>query len=476
MAVPGRATGLYGADPRSRLASMHHHHPYAAANPQSSSVAAAAAAAAADPRRLSSAMRGRRNRMVRVSAVAPPPVQPRVTSRDLSHRIRELVPESQMYVDLLTFEKKLDYNIMRKRLDIQEALKRPVKRRCKLRIFITHQFYLGHVGVESIEPSWELKVEGRILDDSKSAARPGEGTAAALTGPAAAETKPTPSRKFSSFFKNVVIEVDKDMYGPDNHLVEWHRTSQIDETDGFQLRRKGDKSVKCTIFLMLDNQPPQYKLDVRLARLLGIHTQTRPVIINALWTYIKTHKLQDPNERDYINCDACLSQIFEVPRMKFSEIPQRLQGLLMASDPIVITHLISNDAVDRPKTSCYDLEIDVDDTLKQQMNAFLLSTASQQEIASLEAKIQETIQTINSLKTKREFFKKFSDDPHDFIQRWLMSQNKDIKSSRDISVPRDEERRAGFYDKPWTREAVYRYFYGKVEQMRAELAQALNNS
>ena len=45
----------------------------------------------------------------------------------LLFQIRELVPESQMYVDLLTFEKKLDYNIMRKRLDIQEALKRPVK-------------------------------------------------------------------------------------------------------------------------------------------------------------------------------------------------------------------------------------------------------------------------------------------------------------------------------------------------------------
>ena len=27
-------------------------------------------------------------------------------------------------------------------------------------------------------------------------------------------------RKFSSFFKSLVIELDKDLYGPDNHLVE----------------------------------------------------------------------------------------------------------------------------------------------------------------------------------------------------------------------------------------------------------------
>lgn len=45
----------------------------------------------------------------------------------LSPQIRELVPESQAYMDLLAFERKLDQTIMRKRVDIQEALKRPMK-------------------------------------------------------------------------------------------------------------------------------------------------------------------------------------------------------------------------------------------------------------------------------------------------------------------------------------------------------------
>jgi SWI/SNF-related matrix-associated actin-dependent regulator of chromatin subfamily D len=38
--------------------------------------------------------------------------------------VRDLVPESQSYMDLLAFERKLDSTIMRKRLDIQEALKK----------------------------------------------------------------------------------------------------------------------------------------------------------------------------------------------------------------------------------------------------------------------------------------------------------------------------------------------------------------
>lgn len=43
-------------------------------------------------------------------------------------------------MDLLTFEKKLDSTIMRKRLEIQEAIRRPMKRKRKLRVFIAHQF------------------------------------------------------------------------------------------------------------------------------------------------------------------------------------------------------------------------------------------------------------------------------------------------------------------------------------------------
>lgn len=60
---------------------------------------------------------------------------------------------------------------------------------------------------------------------------------------------------------------------------------------------------------MLDNNPVKFKLDSRLARLLGIHTESRPQIINALWQYIKQHKLQDPNEREYINCDKYFAQV-----------------------------------------------------------------------------------------------------------------------------------------------------------------------
>lgn len=40
-------------------------------------------------------------------------------------------------------------------------------------------------------------------------------------------------RKFSSFFKSLVIELDKELYGPDNHLVEVRQTENFGHRQRF---------------------------------------------------------------------------------------------------------------------------------------------------------------------------------------------------------------------------------------------------
>uniref|UniRef100_A0A8C1G260 SWI/SNF related BAF chromatin remodeling complex subunit D3b n=1 Tax=Cyprinus carpio carpio TaxID=630221 RepID=A0A8C1G260_CYPCA len=359
----------------------------------------------------------------------------KMADKILPQRIRELVPESQAYMDLLAFERKLDQTIMRKRVDIQEALKRPMKQKRKLRLYISNTFNPAKPDAEDSEGSiacWELRVEGKLLDD------PGK-----------------MKRKFSSFFKSLVIELDKDLYGPDNHLVEWHRTPTTQETDGFQVKRPGDVNVRCTLLLMLDYQPPQFKLDPRLARLLGIHTQTRSSIIQALWQYVKTNKMQDSHDKEYINCDKYFQQYY---------------GSVV---DCTLLFLYSVDANDQKKTACYDIDVEVEDPLKAQMSSFLLSTANQQEIASLDNKIHETIESINQLKIQRDFMLSFSRDPKGYIQDWLKSQSRDLKLMTDVVGNPEEERTAEFYHQPWSQEAVSRYFYCKIQQRRQELEQAL---
>ncbi|XP_075970015.1 brahma-associated protein 60 isoform X2 [Anticarsia gemmatalis] len=398
---------------------------------------------------------------------APAKRKKRLADKILPQKVRDLVPESQAYMDLLAFERKLDATIMRKRLDIQEALKRPMKQKRKLRIFISNTFYPGQG--DNAVPSWELRVEGRLLDDTKNDPN-------------------KVKRKFSSFFKSLVIELDKELYGPDNHLVEWHRTLTTQETDGFQVKRPGYKNVRCTILLLLDYQPLQFKLDQRLARLLGVHTQTRPVIVNALWQYVKTHKLQDPHEREYIVCDKYLEQIFGTARMKLAEVPGRLGALLHPPDPIVINHVIAVEPPhDTKQTACYDIDVEVDDTLKTQMNNFLLSTANQQEIQGLDSKIHETVDTINQLKTNREFFLSFSMDPQQFIQKWLVSQSRDLKSLGAAGASTgpgatgstggnpEEERLGAFYAQAWAGEGVARYLHARLAARRRDLDAALHH-
>lgn len=45
------------------------------------------------------------------------------------------------------------------------------------------------------------------------------------------------------------------------------------------------------------------------------------------------------------------------------------------------------------------------------------------------SQIHETIETINQLKTQREFMLSFARDPQGFINDWLQSQCRDLKVS-----------------------------------------------
>ncbi|OWK13895.1 SMARCD2 [Cervus elaphus hippelaphus] len=156
----------------------------------------------------------------------------------------------------------------------------------------------------------------------------------------------------------------------------------------------------------------------------------------------------------------------------------RVEGKLLddLDQTIARKRMEIQEAIKKPltkKTACYDIDVEVDDPLKAQMSNFLASTTNQQEIASLDVKIHETIESINQLKTQRDFMLSFSTDPQDFIQEWLRSQRRDLKIITDVIGNPEEERRAAFYHQPWAQEAVGRHIFAKVQQRRQELEQVL---
>ncbi|CCD65137.1 SWI/SNF chromatin-remodeling accessory subunit 2 [Caenorhabditis elegans] len=396
---------------------------------------------------------------------APLPKKKKYADKCIHPKIRELEPDAENYMALLASEQKLDSTLSRKKLDIQEALKRPSKVKKRLRIYISHTFIEEKQPEKDTDeaslPMWELRVEGRLLDEQPPA-------------PAIPGQRPVPKRKFSSFFKSLVIELDKEMYGPDQHLVEWHRTPQTNETDGFQVKRAGDRPVKCRILLLLDNHPAKFKLHPRLAKVLGIATETRPKIIEALWQYIKTHGLQDPQERDIINCDTFLSQCFGVNRMRFMEVPNKLHQLLQQTDPLEFNHIIQRPKEGQEQVStCYDIDVEMEDPVKQFMHTFVHSPGLANDIQTLDQKCYDIIEQINELKTRRDFYARFYTEPAEFIKSWVMSQNSDLKTMNELSGDLEAERFAESYVRPETEEGVQRYMFQKVNQKRHELEQSL---
>ncbi|KAI0981347.1 hypothetical protein GJ496_001029 [Pomphorhynchus laevis] len=418
----------------------------------------------------------------------------RLTSQQLPAAIRDLVPESEMYNQLLDYESRIDGCVQRKQIELEEIVRNAPKIKRKLRILVSSQFYPegfpnsfngeDHVLPIGI-PAWELHVEGRLV--------PIEGVLN--------EKK----YKFSSFFKSLIIELDKDLYGPDNHIVEWNRMANTVETDGFQVRRVGDQDVKCQIIMLLQCQASQYRLDARFARLLGFSAdqpqQSRNSIIRALWSYIQRNKLQDAEDPDLIRPNQYLGQLLDCApgqMIRFIDLPVKIQRLLYPSEPIILNHVIQTNperklnAGDdqsftnqspRKKFHCYVIEVETDDPVKEHARLFIdgSNETVTKDLEQTQLIINNLLEQITEHNLRRKFFKAFADNPQQFIDRWLASQCRDLKH---LSDPlnwddlTDDERKSAFYSEqqPWLHEAIGRYIHGRIQLKKQELDKIIDTN
>ncbi|RKO90599.1 SWI/SNF and RSC complex subunit Ssr3, partial [Blyttiomyces helicus] len=375
-------------------------------------------------------------------------------------QIETYVPESKLYNDLHEFEKKLDATISRKKLDFMDALSKPLKTKRTLRVFLSNlasdQFAETSVAdnedlfdLENARaPSWTLKIEGRLLDPANSR-----------------KTQPNPP-KFSTFLKSVIVELVRDtsLY-PEGNLVEWHKQSGAPECDGFEVKRRGDADVNVKVLLYLDHTPEKFKLAPELAKLLDVHTDTLANIVMALWQYVKIHKLQDVEDKRKVNPDEQLRKVCSLSYSKipFSDLPDRLSRFLLPPDPVVIEHVVTVDKEFSMSRFAYDIEVEVDDPLKERMRgATQPSAAMQKEIAATDDKIAALVQAIHLCKLKRDFMMSFANDPVGFINAWIASQSRDLEVALgDTRLNVEEIRRSEFYAQGNIQEAVFHHLRRK---------------
>ncbi|KAG2133791.1 SWI/SNF complex 60 kDa subunit [Suillus bovinus] len=374
-------------------------------------------------------------------------------------QLPEFAEDSQMYQSLLEMEKKLDWTMNRKKVEVQDALARNPTTARTLRLFLSHTvsgqlWQTGEAGAEGVNfetgqgiPAWCLKVEGRLLELPNQRAR----------------DRVLP-RKFSTLIKRMIVELDRDptLY-PDGNVVEWPRGPTIQQPlDGFTVRRTGDQPTKVRLIIYLEQTPEQYKVAPDLGNVLGIKEESRVGIIQAMWNYIKIHGLQDKTDRRRIRADDYLRPIFGGEGIMFHQLPELVNRYLMPPDPVVIYYSINPAHVPPERPSAWDIEVKMEDTsLKNRIMVTVQSSKdSMSDLAKLDDEIALLSQSLHNSHTKRQFLQSFARDPANFIQTWLASQSRDLESvlgsgpSEGATIRAEELRRSDFFRLPWVEEAV----------------------
>lgn len=385
--------------------------------------------------------------------------------RTLPDSIEEIIPEANLYKKLQEAEKKLDATITRKQMDLHDTLSRSIKKKKMLRVFVSNtcqdQPWQTVTGLEENAfdfdtgtiPSWNLKIEGRLVDDT----------------PADAPGRP----KFSSFFTSISVEFEhnEELEATEPNIVEWHEPVPPDgqaaaaaappqadvEFDVFDIRRKGDRPTKATITLQLKEHPNKFKLSQQLSDILAIKEATKPGVVVAMWQYIKFHKLQDVDEKRLIKCDGPLRNLFARDTISFPHIMELLNPHLAIREPIVIEYEVQVDRESNLGEVAYDIEIEVDDPIKIQMEDLLKNWFSnQQQIMELDDSIAVSVQSLNMLRLKREFFSQLAENPVEFLKKWLASQSRDLKLiSADQGFSEENVRQSSFYTEDLLNQSIH---------------------
>ncbi|CAM6096489.1 unnamed protein product [Calypogeia fissa] len=394
--------------------------------------------------------------------------------KQIPDRVAALLPESALYTQLLEFEKRVDAALQRKKLDIQDAVRAPARLLKTLRIYVFNTYnnqipremsaqQAQHLQQYMADPpSWTLRIMGKILeDDAESEALHG----AVPQHPQQPILQPTTTPRFSSFFRRITFQLDRNLY-PDNHTIEWDVARAQSHVEGFEIKRKGDQEFKVYIRLEMNYSPERYKLSASLSEMLGIEVDTRPRIIAALWQYIKAKKLQNPSDPTIINCDPTLHKILGEDRIKFSFVSQKLHHHLSPAPPIVLEHTVKLSGKIPVGNDCYDVQVDIPAPLQKEMNAFLQNVEKHRDIDMYDEAICSSIAKINEHRKRRAFFLGFSHSPVDFINGLIASQSRDLKMvAGQGSRNAEKERRSDFYNQPWVEDAVIRYLNRKPQKV-----------
>ncbi|KAL9622400.1 MAG: hypothetical protein Q9160_003244 [Pyrenula sp. 1 TL-2023] len=402
----------------------------------------------------------------------------------------------QQYKKLRDTERKLDYAMSRKKLDILDSVTNSVRRLRTLRITISNTVENQPWQAKGLdadafdfssgeEATYRCKIEGRLLPDrplvesDSDSDEEIDGDAKEKSTPEDGSLMPGTRQRFSHFFKSITVDFDRSrtMSTEPPPQVEWRKPElpsnvkpwpEAADFDCLEFQRKGDENMNITINLVKDEVPERYRLKPKLAEVLDIEEEDRPGIMMAIWHYVKANGLQEDEERRSIRCDDNLLAIFGQPRIYFPQIPKMLEQHYSLVPPVKLQYTIRVDPEFQasPMPTVYDIQVATEDPVRAKILNITRErsqTNTFRQIASLDDRLALIIQAISHSKAKHAFYTSFSKDPANFVKRWMSSQKRDlevilgeaVRGGEDASGPEFQRGGdAGIWNSDVVREAV----------------------
>eukprot|EP00761_Pharyngomonas_kirbyi_P002172 gb/GECH01002176.1/.p1 GENE.gb/GECH01002176.1/~~gb/GECH01002176.1/.p1 ORF type:complete len:408 (+),score=110.62 gb/GECH01002176.1/:1-1224(+) len=350
----------------------------------------------------------------------------------IPEKIDEDIPESQLYSDLVKFEHKIDKIVSERNQKFKDTHGNHNRSKTKIRLIVSNTYEnQDNTNPNSAEeePSWTLRIEGFLMGDN------------------------TGKYKLTNFIKKVIVEPDKQVY-EDLDTIEWHKTQDVEETDGFSIERKGSKPCNIRILIFPDFDPPLYKLSRPLQTFTSLgELESVPNVLSEIWRYIKEKKLQDSKEKRHINNDTPLQQLFGCEKMSFSELTKHLKKHLSPPDPFEIDFFLSLNGEEQDSQEVFDMDYILtkeDEKVKKYL------ASNDKELSRLDDEIVELITMIKQHQKKRDFMLQFHDNPVHFIHHLIASQARDLRLASS-EKQMEESRYSAFYTQPAIQEGVVRY-------------------
>mmetsp|Transcript_22543 Transcript_22543/g.22282 ORF Transcript_22543/g.22282 Transcript_22543/m.22282 type:complete len:291 (+) Transcript_22543:488-1360(+) len=279
---------------------------------------------------------------------------------------------------------------------------------------------------------------------------------------------------------------------PNNEKLEWQKQQLPRETDGIEIKRVGTGDSEVRIVLHLDNKPPRYKLSDQLAGFLGTSEETQENILYTLWEYIKKYKLQDSEEKRFINNDAALNEIFKEERTDIATILLKIKKHLAESDPIEIKHQLKIGGDWTETEHIYDIAVTFEDPLQYEMTSLLKESSSvifsenaftnyipalrsakgmdipknpiEQPIEDLNKQISSLKDELDKYQKRKDFCCEFLNNPKNCIEKFISDQEFHMQVLQNLEKYDEinqeivkEEKSAQFYRQYWVKDLVDRY-------------------